>query len=81
MINLTNPTAIKKNLSRRNLSTKSIIEELNGLETLGLEDLLQSVKTLEEGMDNLLSIEDQIARIDEAIEQMEKELEGYLSEG
>ena len=74
-------TPRKRKVSTGKVSTKSVIEELSELETLSVEDLLQSVKDLEEEMDNLPSIEDQIAQIDEVIEQMEKELEEYLSEG
>jgi hypothetical protein len=76
----TNSTPIKKKLSKGKLSIKSIIEELNELETLSVEDLLQSVETLEESLLDLPSIEDHIAQADELMSQIENDLEEYLNE-
>jgi hypothetical protein len=70
----------KKEVSSGKVSTKSIIEELNELETLSVEDLLQSVETLEESLLDLPSIEDHIAQADELMSQIETDLEAYLNE-
>ena len=66
----------KKKPSRRNYSS----QELESLEELSLEELLRSVQTLEESLQDLPSIEDTIAEVERLTEQMEKELEEYLNE-
>ena len=72
----TNFTTKKKKPSRRNYSS----QELESLEELSLEELLRSVQTLEESLQDLPSIEDTIAEVERLTEQMERELEDYLYE-
>ena len=43
-----------------------------------MEELLQSVQTLEESLQDLPSLEDHIAEVERLTEQMERELEEYL---
>ena len=76
----TNFTPIKKKPSRVNYSSKTIIQELEALECFNLEGLLKSVKTLEESLQDLPSIEDTIAEVERLTEQIEKGLEEYLNE-
>ena len=76
----TNFTTIKEKLSRGNYSSQTIIQELEALESLSLEELLQSVQTLEESFQDLPSLEDHIAEVERLTEQMERELEEYTNE-
>ena len=76
----TNFTPIKKKHSRGKPSSKTIIQELEALESLSLEELLRNVQTLEESFQDLPSLEDHIAEVERLTEQMEKELEEYLNE-
>ena len=65
---------------KKRLPIKSIIEQLNEVERLSVEDLLQGVKTLEEELDNLPSLEDHLAEVERLAEQMKRDLEEYLNE-
>ena len=76
----TNFTPIKKKHSRGKPSSKTIIQELEALESLSLEELLRNVQTLEESFQDLPSLEDHIAEVERLTEQMERELEEYLNE-
>jgi len=55
------------------------IQELDALESISLEQLLQSVQTLEDSFQDLPSQEDLQAEVERLTEQME-ELEEYLYE-
>ena len=79
-IGFTNFTPIKKKHSKGKLSSQTIIQELEALESLSVEELLRSVQTLEESLQDLPSLEDHIAEVERLTEQMEKELEEYLNE-
>ena len=76
----TNFTPIKKKHSKGKLSSQTIIQELEALESLSLEELLRNVQTLEESLQDLPSLEDHIAEVERLTEQMERELEEYLNE-
>jgi len=76
----TNFTPIKKKPSRGKYSSQTIIQELEALESLSLEELLRNVQTLEESFQDLPSIEDTITEVERLTEQIERELEEYLSE-
>ena len=76
----TNFTPIKKKSSRGNPSSKTIIQELEALEELSVEELLRSVQTLEESLQDLPSLEDHIAEVERLTEQIERELEEYTNE-
>jgi hypothetical protein len=71
-------TPRKRKHSRGNYSSQTIIQELEVLEGLSLEQLLQSVQTLEESLQDLPSQEDLLAEVERLTEQMERELEEYL---
>ena len=79
-VGFTNFTTKKEKLSSGKYSSQTIIQELEALECFNLEGLLKSVKTLEESLQDLPSIEDTIAEVERLTEQMEKELEEYLNE-
>ena len=76
----TNFTPIKKKPSRGKYSSQTIIQELEALESLSLEELLRNVQTLEESFQDLPSLEDHVAEVERLTEQIERELEEYLSE-
>ena len=76
----TNFTTKKEKLSRGKYSSQTIIQELEALESLSVEELLRSVQTLEESLQDLPSIEDTIAEVERLTEQIERELEEYLNE-
>lgn len=59
---------------------ETIIQELEALEELNLEELLQSVQTLEDSLKDLPSIEDHEAEVERLAEQMKRDLEEYLNE-
>jgi len=50
------------------------------LEIIQIEELLQSVQTLEESLQDLPFIEDYLAEVERLTELMERELEEYLNE-
>ena len=77
--NVTNLTHKKEIFKGRN-SFHAILQELEAQEEIRLKELLQSVKTLEDTLQDLPSIEDHIAKVERLTEQMEKELEEYLNE-
>ena len=79
-LNLTNPTHKKGKSSRVNYSSKTIIQELEALESLSLEELLRNVQTLEESFQDLPSLEDHIAEVERLTEKIERELEEYTNE-
>ncbi len=79
-LNATNATPRKRKPSRGNYSSKTIIQELEALEELNLEELLQSVQTLEDSLKDLPSIEDHLAEVERLAEQMKRDLEEYLNE-
>ena len=76
----TNFTPIKEKPSRVNYSSRTIIQELEALEELSVEELLRSVQTLEESLQDLPSVEDTIAEVERLTEKIERELEEYLNE-
>jgi hypothetical protein len=68
---LTNLTPIKRVFKKRYL-----LQKLEDRETSLQEDLLQSVKNLEDSLLELSSI-DTLAEVERLSEQIEKDLEGY----
>ena len=79
LVRTTNETR-KKGTSQGIYSIDNLLQELETQEGLQIEDLLQSVKTLEEELDNLPSIEDHLAEVERLAEQMKRDLEEYLNE-
>jgi len=70
-------------MSKQNRQIKRIclcpsLQELKAQEEASLEELLQSVKAQEDFFKGLPSWEEEIAQIEQLINQMEKDLEAYL---
>ena len=76
--NLTNLTH-KKGGSKGKYSLHVTLQELEAQEVIRLEGLLQGVKTLGESLQDLPSIEDHKAKVEQLTEQMERELGEYLN--
>jgi len=62
----------------RKHGTQPSLQELKAQEEASLEELLQSVKAQEDFFKGLPSWEEEIAQIEQLINQMEKDLEAYL---
>ena len=69
-----------KGISKGRYSLHATLQELEAQEEIRLEELLQNVQLQEESLQDLPSLEDTLAEVDQLIEQMEKELEEYLNE-
>lgn len=72
-------------MSRQNGQIKRVclpprpsLQELEARDEASLEELLQSVKAQEDFFKGLPSWEEEIAQIEQLINQMEKDLEAYL---
>ena len=77
--NLTNLTH-KKGVSKGKDSLHVLLQKLEAQEEIRLEKLLRNVQLQEDFLQDLPSLEDTLAEVDQLIEQMKKELEEYLNE-
>ena len=77
--NLTNLTH-KKGVSKGKDSLHALLQKLEAQEEIRLKELLRNVQLQEDFLQDLPSLEDTLAEVDQLIEQMERELEEYSNE-
>jgi len=77
--NLTNLTH-KKGVFKGKDSLHALLQKLEAQEEIRLKELLRNVQLQEDFLQDLPSLEDTLAEVDQLIEQMERELEEYSNE-